>query len=327
MKYILALITTLAATPVFADVTQTVDQHILPGYAAFDKAADDLARTARDDCSVRAVRPAWHATFDAWMQVSHLKFGPVEDAGRSVSIAFWPDTRGAGPRALAALIADADPVIETPQGTAQISIAARGLFALEYLLFEDQFADAGSYGCALMRALTADLAAMAQETHTAWVSDHAALLRRAGAIGNPVYLSAREGTQILFTSLITGLEFTADQRLGRPMGSFERPRPKRAENWRAGRSLRNVVLSLEALRDLTVNLAQGEAPLTLAAFDKALKLAGTLDDPTLASVSVPQGRFKIEVLQQAVNAIQTAALSEIGAALGVSPGFNSADGD
>ena len=327
MKYVIALITCLATAPAFADVAQTVDQHILTGYATFDSAAADLATTARDDCSIQAVQPAWHTTFDAWMQVSHLRFGPVEEAGRSVSIAFWPDTRGAGRRALATLIADGDPVIDTPEGTAQISVAARGLFALEYLLFDAQFADAGPYGCALISALTADLAVMARETHDAWVTGFADVLRTAGAVGNPAFLTAQEGTQTLFTSLITGLEFTADQRLGRPMGSFERPRPKRAESWRAGRSLRNVVLSLEALRDLARHLTQGDAPRTLAAFDKALELATDLDDPTLATVSDSQGRFRIEVLQQSVDAIQTAALTEIGAALGVAPGFNSADGD
>lgn len=327
MKYIITLIAAMTATPAICDVTKAVDDHIITGYATFAEAAQNLRDTANADCSIAAVQPAWNATFDAWLGVSHLRFGPVEDAGRSVSIAFWPDERGAGPRALATLLADQDDIIVTPEGTAQLSVAARGLFGLEYLLYDPQFASAGAYGCDLIRALSADLAVMADDTKTAWTTGYAALLRTAGDADNQVFLTSREGTQILFTSLLAGLEFSAVQRLGRPMGTFERPRPNRAESWRSERSLHNIDLSLQALRDLTATLTDGGAPLTLAAFDNARAQIAGLADPTLAGVADPQGRFKIEVLQQAVQTIETTALSEIGGTLGVSAGFNSADGD
>lgn len=327
MKHFLTLIALVFVTSAHADVTDAVDQHILPGYAALADAARNLSDTAQNDCSIDAVRPGWNTAFDAWMGVSHLRFGPVEESGRSVSIAFWPDERGAGPRALARLIADQDPIIATADGTAQVSVAARGLFGLEYLLYDPQFADAGDYGCDLIRALSADLARMAEAVETEWVDGYADLLRTAGDAENPLYLTSREGLQVLFTSLMAGLEFTADQRLGRPMGTFERPRPKRAEAWRSERSLRNVGLSLAALQGLTATLTNGQAVQTLAAFDHALARVAALDDPALAGVSTPQGRLKVEIIQQATGTIKTAALTEIGGLLGVSPGFNSADGD
>lgn len=327
MKLILTFIAALSAAPAFADVAEVVDQHILPGYAAFTDAARTLSDAADADCTPEAVRPAWNAAFDAWLGVSHIQFGPVQDAGQNVAIAFWPDERSAGPRALAALIANNDPIIAEPGGTTRLSVGARGLFGLEYLLFDPQFTDAGPYGCDLIRALSADLLQMAAGTQGAWEDNYANLLRTAGDAGNAIFLTSEEGTQILFTSLLSGLEFASDKRLGRPMGTFDRPRPTRAESWRSVRSLHNVDLSLQALRDLTVTLTENDAPRTMAAFDRALDLVAALDDPDLSGVSDPQGRFKVEIIQQAVDAIQAAALTEIGAQLGVSAGFNSADGD
>jgi predicted lipoprotein len=273
------------------------------------------------------VRPAWNDTFDAWMAVSHLKFGPIEQDGASVIVAFWPDERSATPKALARLIADQDPIIGTARGTAQISVAARGIYALEYLLYDPQFDQAGDYGCALIRALTADLATIAARVDQDWQDGYAETMRTAGAAGNQTYLSDKEATQALFTALLAGLDFDVEQRLARPLGTFDRPRPNRAEAWRSGRSQRNIVLSLQALADLARQLTDGNAPITDAAMTRAIELAEGLNDPILAGVDDPSQRLKIEIVQQAVTTAYDAVLGEIGASLGVSAGFNSADGD
>ncbi|MEF3049049.1 imelysin family protein [Pseudotabrizicola sp. L79] len=325
MKPVLTLICALMATPVAADVNTVIESHILPGYAAFAQATETLAADAQV-CGAEALRPAWNDAFDAWLGVSHLRFGPAEQDGRSVTIAFWPDPRGATPKALDTLFADQDPIINTPEGTTQISVAARGLFALEYLLYDPEFAEDTPYGCALIRALTTDLAAIARHIDDEWKGGYATTLRTAGRAGNTTFLSDREADQALFTALLTGLEFTADQRLGRPMGEFDRPRPARAEAWRSDRSQRNVVLSLRALSDLAHHLTGG-AVNTDAALNHAIALASALNDPALAGVSDPSGRLKLEIVQQAVHAARDAAVAEIGPSLGVSAGFNSADGD
>ena len=111
------------------------------------------------------------------------------------------------------------------------------------------------------------------------------------------------------------------------MGSFDAPKPQVAEARRAGRSLRNVVLSLEALRELARALSDQPIPETDAAFAQALETAEALDDPVLAGVANPTGRIRVEALQTQVAAIARAAAAEIAPALGVSVGFNSADGD
>ncbi|WP_297771807.1 imelysin family protein [uncultured Roseovarius sp.] len=316
------------ATPLCADLASAIDDHILPGYQRFAQATAALDAAAETECTAPALRPAYHAAFDAWIDVAHLRFGPVEDEGRALAIAFWPDPRGITARSLTGLIADDDPVVKDPAAFATVSVAARGLMALDRLLFDDDLSsyNAGSYPCHLIQAIADDLARMAREIHTAWQDGHAALLRNAGEPDNTTYLAPQEAKRALLTALLSGLEFNTDQRLGRPLGTFERPRPRQAEAYRSDRPLRNVTLSLEALRDLATHLA-GTPSRTLDAIDDALSEAKRLDDPRLAGVSEPQSRIRIESLQSRIREARETAAQEIGTALGVAAGFNAADGD
>lgn len=315
--------------PAQADVPEAISKEILPGYAGFTAAAQALSDAAQADCSPAALQPPWNATFDAWLGVAHLRLGPIEDKGRALAIAFWPDPKAIGARQTDSMLKAADPALVTADGMAQVSVAARGLFGLERLLYGAEATDTGAYACDLRRALAADLARMAQETEAEWRGGYADLLLTAGVEGNTRFLTSAEARQALFTQLISGLEFNADQRLGRPLGSFDKPRPERAEALASGRSLRDVALSLKALEGFAHALAQGlgEIPLTEAAFARAHDVAAKLDDPVFAGVAEPATRLKVEILQQSVRAAHDAALSEIGALLGVDAGFNSADGD
>lgn len=310
----------LLTTPTHADTAEVITKHILPGYAAFAGQADALA--ALETCDPNQLRPAFHNAYDAWMRVAHLHLGPAEEDGRALAILFWPDPKGLGQKAQRTLL-QADPATLTPETMAQQSIAARGLSGLERLLYPAEAPPADP--CPLIHATTDDLARMANDLAAGW-GPYKDLLLTAGQPGNTTFLTKDEATQALFTQLITGLEFLADRRIARPLGTFEKPRPELAEALASGRPLLNVTLSLKALRDLALHL-QPESPRTLAAFDHAITLAIGLDDPTFAKVTTPQGRLKLEILQQAVHATRNTALAEIGPALGVTLGFNAQDGD
>ncbi len=326
LRYALAFLVASSTflRPAVAGVDEALETEILPGYTTFATSAQALNTAAQTDCRPEAVRPPWNAAFDAWMSVAHLRLGPGETA--SPSIAFWPDERGTIPRALTRMIEEEDPIVDT--NFHEVSIAARGLFALEQMLYGDfSTYEEGGYACRLVRAMTADLAEQAAELERAWRDGYAGTLRTAGQADNVVYLSSDEALKALYTQLLTGIEFVADQRLGRPMGSFERPRPARAEAWRSGRSARNVTLSLEALLGLARALADGPIPETEAAFAAALSEAARLTDPGFQDVTDPQIRFRLESLQQRVRAARAAVEEEIGAPLGIQPGFNSLDGD
>ena len=70
-----------------------------------------------------------------------------------------------------------------------------------------------------------------------------------------------------------------------------------------------------------------DAPKTVAAFDHAIHLAETLDDPAFAGVADPSKRLKVEILQQAVEHVRELVMSELAPELDVGIGFNAADGD
>lgn len=306
----------LGSLPAAADTAAVVQDHILPGFTSFAEAAQSLADIPT--CDPDSLRPAFHAAWDAWMQVAHISLGPAEVDGRGLAVLFWPDAKGSGWKAQRALLGSPP----TAEDMAQQSVAARGLPALERLLYPTEALP--SDPCPLIQATADDLAATADGLAQDWGA-FGALMQTAGTAGNDRFLSPDEATQALFTQLATGLEGLADRRIGRPLGSFDKPRPDLAEARTSARSLRNITLSLAALRDLALTL-DPDSPKTQAAFDHALGLADAIA-PQIDGLADPQTWLKWEILQQAVRTTRDTAIAELGPALGVELGFNSQDGD
>lgn len=312
----LAATIAVLAGPVIADGQAAIEALIKPAYAELAASSAIFAQTASATCDPTdpTLRATYNAAFDDWLAVSHFRFGPSELDDRAFALAFWPDSRGATPQTLARLIAEEDTATSYPTEFAEVSIAARGFYAMEFMLYDAQFTDAPSdYSCTLIQAIATDIARMTGDLSEDWET-----------------FEYREANAAVFNALLTGLEFTATQRLGRPLGTFERPRPNRAEARRSGRSLDNVILSLTAQRDLALILAQSDpvaAERLRAAFDEALEIARNLDDPVFAGVAEVQGRFDVEILQQRIVALRNLAAQEIGPSLGVVAGFNALDGD
>lgn len=329
MKYLSALILSfgLAAAPAHAGVDEALEQHILPGLERFAEASEQLAETAENDCRADALRPVFQDTFDAWMPISDLRIGPSETG--ALSVGFWPDPRGFTQRALNGLIADEDPVAHDPDAYADVSIAARGFFALDMLLYDPDFSDytAQSYTCALVTTISADLGRQAEALQSAWETEFAPVLRTAGEAGNTTYMTDAEAKRAIFTQVLSSLEFTSGKRLGLPMGDFDRPRPALAEARRSGRSLRNVRLAVGGAVDLARALADRDLPRTEDAHAHFRKTADRIEDPALGDVATPQGRLRVEVVQQAVDTLHDTIASEVGEPLGIAPGFNAHDGD
>ena len=137
MRAALTAIALLLPFPAVADVADVVRDHILPGYDRFAEATEALALRAAETCDAKALAPAYHAAFDAWMGVQHLHLGPAEDDGRNLAIAFWPDPKGLGRKAQLALLTG-DPAKLEPDAFAEQSVAARGLSGLERLLWPQE---------------------------------------------------------------------------------------------------------------------------------------------------------------------------------------------
>ncbi|MEP2714976.1 imelysin family protein [Pseudophaeobacter sp.] len=334
MKHTLFALTTAAclfATASRADlVDEILNDQILPAMQALAESSQDLARVAETICRPGAspLRDAYAQAFDDWIRVSHLRFGPSETDNRAFALAFWPDSRGKTPKTLANHLRAADPSLLTPESFAQSSIAGRGFYALEFMYFDSGFNSAKphEYRCALTAAMARDIAANATAIHRDWQGSYADQMRQASGR----YQNETEVKQELFKALNTGLQVLSDMRLGRPLGSFDKPRPRRAEAWRSGRSLHHIVLALQSLHPLAIALADGDQELIKkldAAFQKPILRALRLEDPRLEGVADPAKRFRIEALQQEVNDLRNLIASDLGPSLGVLAGFNSLDGD
>ena len=330
MRPLILSLALLVAAPAAADgpdIKAIVDTHILPRYDRLASETAALATVARETCAPEdpTLRAAYHDAFDAWVAVSHLRFGPSEAEDRAFALAFWPDPRGSTPKALAALIRDEDGSVADEDAFATASIAARGFYALEFLLYDPQFAETenATYLCALIQAVTTDIAGNAAAISEEWQNGYAALI---ASQGNDTYRTEAEAAQQLFTALLAGLEFTANTRLGRPLGTFDRPRPNRAEARRSGRSLRHVQVSLGSTQDLAAQISGGYDAADRA-FDAAIARAAALEDPVFAGVSTPLDRIRVEALQQDINKIREILAQDVGPSLGIAAGFNSMDGD
>ncbi|MEM1102031.1 MAG: di-heme oxidoredictase family protein, partial [Pseudomonadota bacterium] len=161
---------------------------------------------AQADCGPESaeLRPVYNTASDAWTRVSHLRFGPSEEEERGFALAFWPDPRGSTPKTLATLLRDADPVVDTSEEFATVSVAGRGFYAMEFLLYDAQFtgADDAAYVCALTQAVARDIAASSAAIEAEWAGGYAALMT---APGNDIYRTEDEALRQLFTALSTGL--------------------------------------------------------------------------------------------------------------------------
>jgi predicted lipoprotein len=333
-RFVLAV--TIAVAPIAGlaqpSITDIVDAHILPRFDALMQETEALRDAAMQNCDPNSnnLRDTYNIAFDAWISASHLRFGPTEVDDRAFALAFWPDSRGATPRALAGLIANEDPIAATPDAYSDVSIAARGFYALEFLLYDDVLMQTGSaeYHCTLVQTISADIAATSAAINDDWLTRYVDVIQSPDP--DAPYRSDEEVLQELLRALSAGLEFTEGSRLGRPLGTFDRPRPTRAEAQRSGRSALHVLRSLISLQDLAAHLAADDVELSQmlnTQFVTAIEKLTALNDPTFQGVATPQSRLKIEVLQQAVGTIRTTVQTELGPTLGVAAGFNSLDGD
>lgn len=322
---LIAALLGLPETAAYADVGQAAQSVIGPAYVRFAEAADAMDQAAQADCSAAAMQAPYQAAWDAWAAIDYFQLGPVEQDGRALAVSFWPDKKSSGQRTQKGLVDSDAPVIDDPESFAKISVAARGLSGLERLLYAPVIEGQEDVLCRLRRATASDLSRIAGEITADWPAFET-LLTTAGAPQNSRYLAPVEAQQALYTQLISGLEHLAETRLGRPIGTAERPRPEAAESRASGRSLRNIALSLAGMRDLAMALHPDAAEVR-EAFDEAIEIAENLDDPIFDGVADPEGRKRALALERAVWSAKLAVETDIGAALGLSVGFNSKDGD
>ena len=325
-----------------------VDGVVIPGYERHAEAAAALAEAAAALCtgpdaeSLEAAREAFHAAMDTWQAVSMFAFGPMNTLSGRARFQFWPDKRGTGARQLRAVVAGEDPSLLVPGALTGKSVALSDLQALEALLFDDEAAllAPGAYPCALVQAIAVHQAAIAADIVAAWTrpGGFRDTVRTASA-GNAIYFDAAGPALDLFRSALMAIEMAADQKLGRPLGdAIGEARPRRAENWRSGRSTRNVVINLDTVIALFATpggiseaLAASGAEALAAGMVSGLTVArdrlAAVDVPLAEAVTLAPERTEIAWARDELLALLGVTRESVAAEIGLDAGFNSLDGD
>jgi predicted lipoprotein len=323
-----------------------VAHHVIPRYTALEAAMASLDQAAQaycgapSDAGFAALRKAYYGASDAWQNIQHIRFGPVDLFMRQQRFALWPDTRNTVGRQLAELLKSGDRARLSQKAFETGSVAVQGLPALERLLHDD--APPAGFACAAVTAITGNLAGMAADVLRAWRADYAPVMAQAGEPGNH-YQSTSEATLDLFKSLHTAVELVADHKLARPLGASAREaKPQLGEAWRSGRSMENIRLNLRAAEALYLGEGGGQGfghfvrdvagdtaldDLFRRAFRQTIATADSVSLPLKEAVKDKQERAKLVQLAKETTALKQLLATRLTGALDIPLGFNALDGD
>jgi len=311
--------------------------HIQPAHDAFAAKSHALAGAVDALCTkpgtapLATARDAFQNAADAWQAVEHLRFGPEQATSAHARLNFWPDKRGRVGKHLRRLMAGDDASVLQSATFAKGSVAVQGFPALERLLFagealsELKKAAQPISACAVVRAIATNIAAIAKDLADRW--------RKADLTG----ARAKDATGELFKSLAGGLQAISEIKIGGPLGlESGRLRPKRAENWRSARALRNVVVNLRALRELYDGLTKGgghnfrgsdEDKLIRDLFVRAIAETEARGPSLIAALEAENGALLLKTLTYTIDDLRELAVPNTAETLDLVLGFNSFDGD
>lgn len=356
MRVLLALLVGLVATPALAQlhptgravITQAVEDAIRPGFAAFAEEAQSLGAAmdglcdAPYDSGLEAARAQFKAVVIAWSRIENYRFGPLMEQNRSERILFWPDRKGIALRQVQAILAKQDATATDPATLGQKSVAVQGLGALEFVLFgtgaETLAGPTGDFRCAYGRTIATLLSGVADEMRDEWFANPGIGSRMIRPTeSDPDYRSNEEVLQELIGVMAHGVEAIRDQRilpfLGRDGAD---PKPRSALFWRSGMTVPSILANFEGLRDLLVKSDIWEYAPTeqfrigqeaIAEFDKveaeAAKVTGSVEE----AVADPAQKAALSEMVASSQVLGKLTGGDLPAALGLSVGFSSLDGD
>ncbi|MFV0295461.1 MAG: imelysin family protein [Hyphomicrobiaceae bacterium] len=235
---------------------QTLDNVIRPGLSRLQGKALALREAIGEACVAntgvgqRRIAVAFDGFVDAWGRVELLRFGPLTAQYRAERILFWPDRGGRGLARVKRAIAKRDRSVTDAALLAQKSPTAKGLSALDAVLYGNLAHDAAgrAFMCAYALAIAIRLEATAVEISADWSApDGYQHLWLAAGPGNAAFKSGAERTSVLASVMNTGLEQVRDDRIAGPLG-FNRTRHKTTPPLPfSGRGLKLVVGNLSGL--------------------------------------------------------------------------------
>ncbi len=322
-------------------------QIVLPAFDNLNAATTSFAAqvdtfaTAPDEAGLEVLKNGFGDIADAWAASQQFRIGALAQEQRSERFAYWPERRNIVEKQLHSLLG-----VKGGEGLAAGefaagSVAIQGLPALERILFGEDDGrdllkgDMSGRRRAVLAAIAHNLNAIAQETKSVW-SANLKIPAKAASIfaANP-----EEGTAQSYTNLLTIMQIVAEQKTGATLGGADAAsaKPKAAEQWRSGRSMRNILINLATARRSVLDnggfaelLGVGRTDLkqSLAkAFDDAIAAAEAVGGNLPDAVSHPEKRKSVTDFLVKVNHLRDLLRQQVPPAIGITLGFNELDGD
>jgi predicted lipoprotein len=330
-------------------IAGAVDGYVRPAFAQFAEESGSLELNVAALCATPSAdtlltaRNQFRSAAIAFSRIEFIRIGPLGVGDRLERLLFWPDRKGIALRQVQAALADEDATAATPGKLADKSVAMQGLVALEYLLFgtgSDDLASDAAYRCnyaaasaALIHGLAATLDAEWQDNSPDGIESH--LLDP-----KPEYDDYRTATEVLeklAATLVHGTETIRDQRLKPILGeSDDTPKPRSALLWRSGMTVPALAANFAGLHDFFVAAKFTEAmgaendwvaKGALFEFANAARAAALVADPMEQAVADPRQLQALRYLVVLTGSLDVLLGQNLAAALGLSVGFSTLDGD
>ncbi len=329
--------------------------HIIPRYKIFYESSNSLVKSTKNLCDkninnnkLRLVQNYFHNALDAWMNISHISFGPIETNARSNRIFFWPDKHNTGVKHLNRLIIKKDKKNYHNDNFKKLSVAVQGFPALEKLLFSESEwlfykNENAEYRCHLIQTISKNIKLISFSIFQEWTIKYKDIFVNKTLSSHSVYTGDKQFFFQFHKSLINSLQYISNLKLGRPLGKgFNNVKPKRSESWRTQRSFRNIIINLKALESLffgknNYNLSEfilknndGYSKSINAIkikLNETIKLADSFKHPLNIEIQDKVKYMKIKKLKNNLDDLIEIINYVFIKSLNISHGFNAFDGD
>lgn len=327
----------------FAD--RAVHQVYQPAAERFALASEQLLAAASDSCELRSpvaldtLLLRHEQAVEAFSALELYRTGPLLEENRQNRLFYWPDKRRVGERQMRTLLADATAASLTADDIAGKSVALQGFPALERLLHGKRTPLHFSEGsdtpdCQVAMAIAENIHAMATAIQKGWQDDAPQVMSMLKPEpGSDFYRTEEEVLRSLVTQILVGADVVQDRKLSAMTG--EQADIKAAPLWRSGQSLSMIRSNLESLRALSVDTGlaaatdlENELAFEFRSADGMLQKLQELPELTdSAGEFTADAESLLRSLMAVVDGIRYTLNDRFVATLGISPGFNSEDGD
>lgn len=333
---------------------ETIKHHIVPRYIVLHDNTVHLKKQIGEFCiapsplGIKEVKQQFAKTVLSFAAIEHIHFGPIVEKYRLERLAYWPDRKSRGVRAIKRLLKGKKPGSIEAKRFAKKSVAVQGLTALEYVLFgaghkgllEEN--EAGKFRCQYALRIADNIETIMTEVVKGWQpASQLVISLTQPKPSNKHYRNRKEVLLEFYHSITVGLKTLHEARMLPLTGGVDgkKTKPKRAAFWRSGLAIGVLRANLEAI-DHIVKISGFERVLSRTPVDlqfhvrKIFKtLYGIYDDWLKADMKIskilsePSERARFIMLGKRTSHLNVGFSRYFAIAADLPLGFNASDGD